>query len=131
MPSFRDIKRSARRVLHETMKIPAYLFATSNAEPISIFVRRSVETVDGKAFAGGQPGLAQMVDAVPTLLFMRSELAERGVDLKRNMIITLDEGEGYNLDLALPIDDITVSWRTTRLSAREMDGLPYPGSTDV
>ena len=131
MDSIRDIRNKARGDLHQRMRIPAFYIYPADAEPELIHVRVHTKFDPMEAFAGGPSGLATMQDMQPKIIFERAELALTGLELKRTGYITIEAGEGYSLDNAMPPDGITVAWNASRLSASELVGLPIPGPNDV
>ena len=123
MPSFRDIKRSARRDLHQRMQVPAlYIVPGSADEPLPVTVRlhydfRALGTVKGTSFS-----FAELQDVVPRILFMRDELAAPA----RDAIVSIETGEAYRIDNVHPADDITVTAEVVRMKASDTVGLPVP-----
>jgi hypothetical protein len=121
----REIKRAARRHLHEAMKVAAIYIPPVSGSPVPIFVR-----VHSKSQAvemdGRDDRMAARIVPTPMLLFMRQELSDAGVTLKSRGTVSVEPGEAYKLELAEPVDDITVKWIVTQLSEREAEGLPVP-----
>lgn len=132
MPSFRDIKRKARRDLHRRMRIAAFYIAPiPNAEPVLIHIRVHTKwdatTMDG---GSGNGTMVSRQSVFPKLLFMLDELADQGVRLVRKGVISVEHGEAYRLDNDEPPDDISVSWIVVALRSDEAEDLPVPGDYD-
>lgn len=128
MGNLRDIKRKARRDLHRVMGIAAlYLSAADDVgTPITVRLHSKTDALAMK----GENGMAARRELEPKLLFMRSELADAGITLKRKDIVSIEPGEAYLLESDDPVDDITVTWYVTVLSAEKAEGLPVPEATD-
>lgn len=125
MSNLRDIKRNARRDLHEAMSIPALFLATVDDPGTPITVRIHSKW-DALGMQGAENGLASRRELKPKILFMRSELAAAEIEIKRNAIVSVEPGEAYRLDNADAPDDISVTFFVTVLSATEAAGLPFP-----
>lgn len=128
MPSIRDIKRKARRDLHSLGKVAAiYLAPVDNPTPRNVTVRIHTKwdatTMDG---ASGNGTMVSRQSIFPKILFMRDELADQGIVLRRGGIISIEAGEAYKLDHDEPPDDISQSWFVTQLDEDDTVGLPVP-----
>ena len=129
MANIRDIRRKARRQLHQAMRVPALLLAPGVA-PMRLHVRDHtkfrVNAIEGAVRSGN----GQMVDRqemAPSIIFMRDEVTEIGVTLVRGMVISIEPGEAYRLNNAEAPDDITVKWFVTAITNKaELDLLPVP-----
>lgn len=120
MTDFRTLKDQARRDLHAVMLIPALYRATPDDEWLEVNVRllrRSTKI-------GGIPGLegATMVDLVPRMIFMRSEVALP----TKNAIVSIAEGEAWRVGAADPADGITITCEVAPLPAAQTTELPTP-----
>ena len=133
MQSIRDIRRKARRDLHQMMRVPVLLVMPGVAPaftPVLLHARDHtkfrVNAIEGAVRSGN----GQMVDRqemAPSIIFMRDEIAESGVTLRKNMIISIERGEAYRLNNAEAPDDITVKWFVTAITNKtELDELPVP-----
>lgn len=125
MNSLRDIKRKARRDLHREMSVPALYIAVPGDAGVPITVRVHTK-FDALGMQGAESGLAVRRESKPKLLFMRDELADAGIVLKRNAVVSVEPGEAYRLDNADAPDDITVTFFVTVLTSNDADGLPVP-----
>jgi hypothetical protein len=131
MTSITDIRRRARRDLHNALRVPA-LFIDGMSTPVLVHVRLHVkEDIFSRWVGRVGVELAGTEEIQPKILFMRDEITDAALEIKRNVVISVYPGEAYRLDRALPFDDITVSWMAVRLTAREATGLPVPSDTDA
>lgn len=127
--SIRDIRRKARRALHDAFKV-AVLYIPRAGEPVLLHARDHtkfrVNAIEG-AVRSGNGQMVGRQEMEPSIIFMRDELAEKGVMLIRGGIISIERGEAYALDNAEAPDDITVKWFVTAISNKaELDSLPVP-----
>lgn len=128
MVSIRDIKRKARRDLHERAKVAAlYIAPTPDAVPVPLNVRIHAKwdatTMDSGT---GNGTLVARQNVFPKILFILDELAAAGVTLRKKGVISVEAGEAYKLDDAEPVDGISQSWFVVALRAAEAEGLPVP-----
>lgn len=127
--SFRDIKRAARRHLHQTMRVPALYIGSVGATPVPIYVRVHTKFADSGQASDRDIGNAIRHEVAPKLLFMISELESAGIDwrkLPRTAVISVERGEAYRIDTTLPPDDITITAIVTPVGPRDAAGLPVP-----
>lgn len=133
MWSIRDIRRKARRDLHQAMRVPAVLClpgVTPAFNPVLLHVRDHtkfrVNAIEG-AVRSGSGQMVDRQDMAPSIIFMRDEVAEAGVTLMKNMIVSIERGEAYRLNNAEAPDDITVKWFVTAITNKaELDAMPLP-----
>ncbi len=122
MSRFRDIKRQARRDLHEELEVAAFYIAEPDADPVPVTVR--VHT--SFAALGNQKGTnfnsAEMIDRQPQIIFMR----DQGVIPRRNAIVSVEVGEAYKIGVVQPPDDLTIKADITPVPKSETVGLPVP-----
>ena len=123
--SFRDIKRNARRDLHDHLQIPAIYIPTAEHAGIEITCRLHTK-FDLLALDAGPTGLASRREMKPKIIFMRDEMLTKGITLKRLGVVSIEPGEAFLLENADAPDDITVSFFVTQLSATDAAGLPVP-----
>ena len=128
MADWRDQKREARRVVHDTMGLDVWHYTAVGATPTPIRVRlhtKFTQIGDDRSM-----GWAEIEAVKPRLVFMLSEIAAMGVTINRGDTIYFQPGEAYNIDNTLPPDDITVTAETSRLSRKQYQdmGLPAAGS---
>lgn len=130
MPNIRDIKRKARRHLHEHLKVPA-LYIAPGAEPVLLHVRIHTKwdatTMDG---GSGNGTMVARQSIMPKILFMLDEVAESGARLVRKGIVSVEPGEAYRLDNDEPEDGISVSYIVVALRKDEAAGLPVPDGSN-
>lgn len=126
--SIRDIKRKARRDLHERAKVAAiYIPPVENPGEypvnIRIHTKWDATTMDAQTLQGT---MVSRQSIFPKILFMLDELEAQGVTLYRGGIISVEAGEAYRLDNAEPPDDISISYFVTQLDKADTAGLPVP-----
>lgn len=125
----RTIRRKARRDLHNALQVPAVYVPLVGAS-ILLHVRDHtkfrVNAIEGAVRSGN----GQMVDRqemAPSIIFMRDELASKGIVLIKGGRISIDCGEAYRLENAEAPDDITVKWFVTAITNEsELRALPLP-----
>ncbi len=125
MRSLRDIKRKARRDLHNQMKVAALYLAAPGDAGVSITVRIHTKW-DALGIQNAENGLAVRRESKPKLIFMLDEMQAAGVTVKRGAIVSVERGEAYKLDNAEAPDDITVTFIATAMSAEQTVDLPIP-----
>ena len=116
---WREQKREARRIVHDTMKIEAKYYASRGAAPTTVHVRLIT-----KLDSIGDPqhqGFAKIEAIKPRLVFMRDEQ-----EPQNGAVVWLQVGEAYRIDNTDPPDDITRTANVTRLTAKQYtdEGLP-------
>lgn len=126
MITFRDIKRNARRSLHEIMRTPVLYISNREYSGVPLHVRLHTKFAAIGAFQHGPEGFASANESHPKILFMRDELEAQGVLLLRTGIISVGAGEAYSLDNAEAPDDISITWNVTVLSGSELADLEVP-----
>lgn len=119
MQNWREQKRQARRVVHETMLVEALYYITPGAEPSPVHVR--IHTKFDAIGDDRSMGWAEIQSTKPRLIFMRSE---RTPD--RGCVVYVQPGEAYQIDNVLPPDDITITAEVTSMTKRQLEkaGLP-------
>lgn len=126
--SIRDIKRAARRDLHEALKVPAiYLPPVDDPDPYPVHIRIhskwDATTMDSQTLQGT---MVSRQSIFPKILFMRDELDAQGIILRRGGIVSVEAGEAYKLDNSEPPDDISISYFVTQLDPDATVNLPVP-----
>ena len=130
MSNIRDIRRAARRRLHDAFKV-AVLYIPRVGSPVVLHARDHtkfrVNAIEG-AVRSGNGQMVGRQEMEPSIIFMRDELAEKGVTLIKTGIISVERGEAYRLNNAEAPDDITVKWFVTAITDKaELDSLLLPG----
>lgn len=118
MTTIRDIRRKARRDLHQHMQIPAAYIPVTGT-PVLVYIRDHTKFRANAIEGGVRSGTGSMVERqemAPSIIFMRDELATAGVTLIKNGIISVETGEAYRLNNAEAPDDITVKWFVTAIT---------------
>jgi hypothetical protein len=113
MMTWREQKREARRILHDTMQIEALYYASHGASPETVHVRLKIE-FDAIGNPRLSAGRAEMQSVKPHLIFMRDEK-----EPKNGAVVWFETGEAYRIDNTLLPDDITRTAEVTRLSAKQ------------
>ncbi|TPI86358.1 hypothetical protein [Mesorhizobium sp. B2-8-9] len=122
MRSHRDIKRQARRDLHDRAKVPALYIESTGADPVPVTVRIFDKFQALGDIKGTNQQYAEFDDNMPRIIFMRADLPSP----KRGAIFSIEPGEAYRLDSAMATDDLTITWHVVKLDAEDADGLPVP-----
>lgn len=117
MQSWREQKRQARAVVHDTMALDAFLYPQPGATPVPVRVR--LHTKFTQIGDDRSQGWAERESVQPRMIFMASELAEQGVSLTRGQLVWLQQDEAYFVDNTLPADDITITAEITRLTRKQ------------
>lgn len=125
--AFRDIKRQARRDLHNTLKVAALYFRDDEDgnlldTPELVYVRVHTKREKAGDMAGTNLSYAEVQEISPRIIFMVDEVAAP----VRNAIVSIAAGEAYRIDNTLPADDITVTAEATRMPLAQTIGLPVP-----
>lgn len=102
-PRFRDIKRKARRIVHETMAEPALYLAALGSASVGVTIRLHTSIQALGALATGN-GYAEVDTITPRIVFMNDQVVPR----QNSIIITQDMG-AYLIGNVLPRDDITTT----------------------
>lgn len=124
--SFRAIKRKARRVLHQKMRVPAFYIVPGTLDQVPCYVRvhsehKALGGVRGTSFA-----YAEREETSIEIIFMLNQVLP-----KRGGIVSVEPGEAYCIDHQETPDDITITARVTRLDVADTVGLPVPADYDV
>lgn len=120
--SFRDIKKEARKRLHERLRVSAlYIAPDDTITPVTVRIHTSTRMY-GDLVGAQDVAFAQTPIAVPEILFWLDE----GVMPQRGGIVSVEEGEAYRVDYTHPPDDVTIKAQIVRLEAEEAEGLPVP-----
>jgi hypothetical protein len=129
MEPLRDIKRRARRDLHEVMQIRAvYLVPLAGggyADPVEVTVRLQTKWTALGDMKGTNFHYAERQELAPRIIFLCEEVSP-----KRGAVVSIEAGEAYRVDNVLAPDDLTVTCEVVKLAATEVDGLPVPGGGD-
>lgn len=126
MGGFRDIKKNARRKVHDTMSVPAlYLDYTpldsASEDPIACNVRVHTKKVQLGDQQGTSFQFAEAHEIIPKIIFDRLELTPA-----RHGVVVVADGEAYLIDNLLPPDEGFQTVEVSRLSAEDAAGLPFP-----
>jgi len=128
---FHEQLNRGRRVLHDYMQRPALCFDHPRQDD-DAGKRISVRVHDHYLRLGDLKGTnfnyAEVEEDVPTIIFMRDELAAKGITLKRNMIVSVEPGLAYRIATIKPPNGITITSTVARLDETDAAGLPVPAN---
>lgn len=118
MASFRDIKRRARRQLHQRMADRVLYVPTLQGvpQPATVRLHLSFDALGEMRRAG----FAEQQEYNPEIVFMASETVPR----RDGLVITEDMGV-WRVSNTLPPDDITITAEASRLSETQIRGLGW------
>jgi hypothetical protein len=123
MPGFADLKARSRRKLHDALSYPAVFYATADADPKLIRVRKHITN---PAMQGDMKGTnlsyAEIAESVAKLLFLTEDVP----DLARGSIVVFDD-ETFLVDNALPPYNSTTAAEVKPAPAGAYDALTKPG----
>ena len=122
MQPWREQKREARRVVHDTFRFDALYYATPTASPIGVGVR--LQTKFTQIGDDRSAGWAEMEAIKPRLIFLVEDLTAG--QPARNAVVYLQPGEAYFIDNTLPPDDITVTAEVVRVNKTEYTKMGLP-----
>lgn len=129
---WRETKAEARAVVHDTMKVPVILLSSLDADDSNSSGVYEIECrlhLKDKLLgdqAGTSLNAAERYEPTPKAIFWRAALADAGITLARNMVISVSSGEAYNIEAIQPHDVETVTVDLVRLDADDAAGLPLP-----
>lgn len=116
--SIRELKRRARRQLHDRMSEPALYLADSSAAPLGVTVRLHLSFNEvGELLRGG---FSERQEIIPRIIFLGSQVQPR----HRGIVVTQDLG-AYLIENDLPPDDITITAEVSKLSRNQVTGFGW------
>lgn len=121
--SWREQKREARHIVHDTMAFDMRYYKTQSSTPVDVRVR--LHTKFSQIGDDRSMGWAEREAIKPRLIFMKPELPA-GFTLERNAVVYVQPGEAYVLDNTLPSDDITITAEAVRMTPREYEKWGFP-----
>lgn len=123
MRSFREMKRHARRQLHEHMSEQVLYLLDSKSDPVSCTVRLHLKFDElGELLRGG---FAERQEITPRIVFM----AEQVRPVRGGIVVTQDMG-AWRVDNDLPPDDITITAEVIRLTKSQITGFGWNPDAD-
>ena len=127
MSFWRDQKKVARRVVHDTMQIAALYLAYvpldgASPDPLPVDVRLHTEFKALGDQAGTSFQFAERHETVPKIIFLRSQITP-----VRGAVVSVALGEAYEIDNVMPPSEEYITVEVTRLAVGKTIGLPYPG----
>lgn len=124
---FREMKRKARRDLHQHLEVPALYLLTPASTPVPCTVRVWTKWGALGQLPGNGGAWAEIQETAPKLIFVDPPFAPR-----KNALVSIERGEAYRIDNALPPDDISITAEVVRLNPKIdaektlLDSLPVP-----
>lgn len=119
---FREIKNTARRHLHDHMKVPAVYYRTPTATPVLIHVRPHSKREKVGDQSGTSLSYAEVQEVVPSVIFDRAEI-DKPV---RNALVVISREEGYYVDNVLQPDGVTVTAEVAYATEKDLTGKVLP-----
>lgn len=114
----RQMKRRARRQLHDRLSEAALYLATPTADPVGITVRLHLSfNQSGELLRGG---FSERQEVTPRIIF----LGEQVQPAHRGIVVTEDLG-AWLVDNDLPPDDITITAEVSKLSRNQVLGFGW------
>ena len=117
MTTFAQMKREARRAVHDTFAVDATYLDSTLADPVILRVRFHTR----RAILGDDlnQGYAEIAENIDRVILDREELATKGLTPRRRGVVTLTDPEfagiALTLDVRAPFDGpITEVWTVTR-----------------
>jgi hypothetical protein len=108
-----DLKRQARKVVHDTMSVPAVYENPALPGSVDLRVRwHNKIAINGDLV---EAGYAEMIEGINRVIFEKAELDEKGVNLARGHKLTVWDGTVLMLDSQEPaVGPVTVIWRVVQ-----------------
>lgn len=123
MQGWRDQKRQAREIVHETMALPCWhIPAVAGAAPKLVRARLHTARPTAATSAMGDIeslGFAKWEATHTKLVFMRSDCIEP----KRNDIFVFAPDEAYTVEPERPFDDLTVTVKVSKMEVSAVKKL--------
>lgn len=122
---FRELKKKARKDLHERMLVPGLCTLVKTGMALRVTVRPHLQPklmgdVQGTSFVYGE-----VADVQPKLIFMAKEMKP-----VRGDVVMISAEEGYRVDSPDPLDLISYKAICIRLTANELAKYPSPEDGD-
>ena len=127
MAGWREQKREARRIVHDTMALDDSLYySEAGATPVPVRVR--LHTKFDAIGDDRSMGWAEIEAIRPRVIFLVD--SPDSVKPERGGIVFVQMGEAYEIDNTLPSDDITITAEVTRMTARQYKQAALPDDSD-
>ena len=109
---WREIRRKARRLLHDVLHQPAHYYPNRNpaATPIVCGVRIHEHFVRAGDLAGTSYEYSEHLENIPSIVVLRDEVSP-----DRTGVFSVAPGEAYEVDVVDAPDDITVRAFVSRM----------------
>ena len=130
MKAWRDHLRQGRRVIHQTMGVPAILLLARGGTPHPVTIRgpHTKRPLSIGDLAGGGEGWAERESTQPRILLWRAELPFAP---RNGCIISVEAGEAYRVETVEAPQDQTIYVNVVQLTLAETAGLPVPANSSV
>lgn len=123
MSNHREMKRMARRQLHDRLSELALYLTAPNADPQTVTVRLHLNfNPVGELLRGG---FSEREEATPSVIFM----ADQVQPANKGILITKDLG-AWRVDHDFPPDDITIKAEVARLTDSQVVGFGWNPAAD-
>lgn len=121
-----ELKRRARRQLHDAMSVPAFYFADpkDKASYVPIFVRVHYRFDPLGDMKGTNLEYAERQEVIPRIIFDNTEITPQN-----NAVVSVRPGEAYQVDNILPPDDFTSTAEAPRMPRHLAALYPHPTET--
>ena len=131
MGSFREIKRNARKVVHETMRHPVLFYpdfenTTQYVESYARVHRDWGATGSTKGYASAS---MEVFEETPEILFSKTDITNDGITLSTKGIVSVLENEVYRIADIVPSDDDFVKVKCYRVPLD--DALLYEAPSHI
>lgn len=121
--SFYEMKRRARRQLHDAMSVPAFYFADPKDKTswvlVSVRVHYKFDPLGD--MKGTNLEYAERQEVIPRLIFDNNEITPRNP-----AVVSVRHNEAYQVDNTLPPDDFTTTAEAPRMPANLAALYPHP-----
>lgn len=131
---WRETKATARAAVQTAMRIPVLyltsLTADGDSNSAGVLPQIGVRLHLQNKLIGDQVGTslnsAERWEETPVAIFWVEELDENSITLARGAVLSVAEGEAYQIENVRKPDVETVTCDIFKLSAAKADGLPLP-----
>jgi hypothetical protein len=120
--SLRDIKNTARRALHDAMRVPASYYSDPATYVGLVHVRVHTKWLQQGDLKGTNLNYAETEDKAPRVLFLREEVDNP----PRGGYVVISEDEGYVIGQTEPVDGLTQTAQCAPMTAAQLAGKILP-----
>lgn len=128
----RDVKASARRLLHQAMKVGAFYIPDPEADPLPDPIACTVRVHTRQDALGNLQGTsldyAERHETIPRIIFLGEEIADQQ---QNGGVVTITDPatlakEAYKIDNWFPPDGITITAEVSVIAPEDYGELPFP-----